>query len=112
MRKISLMMMVFLVAACMTEIKPVLKPAVIDIPDRIADQQRWLDQYITLKTIERKDAKPIQEKLVEIKGKYDRLQSAEALTAKDSEAINKMLDQTSEEIFRLSQKKQRSILTH
>lgn len=106
MRKIILIMSVFLVAACISEIKPILKPTEVDIPNRIANQLKWLDQDVAAKTITRQDASTIKEKLKQIKEKYDRLQSAGALTAKDSEAINRMIDQTSELIFVLKQKRQ------
>ena len=107
MRKIILIMSVFLVAACISEIKPVLKPAEVDIiPNRIANQQKWLDQDIAAKAITPENAIPIKKKLKQIKENYDRLQSAGALTAKDSQAINQMLDQTSELIFRSKEKRQ------
>lgn len=109
MRKIILIMSVFLVAACISEIKPILKPADVDIPHRIADQQKWLDQDIASKAITPKDALPIRNKLKQIKEKYDRLKSAGALTPKDSEAIKQMLDQTSESIFWLKQRRQKYI---
>ncbi len=104
-RRICLIMSVFLVTACISEIKPVLKHTEVDIPNRIADQQKWLEQDIAAKAVDREDALPIQKKLHQIKEKYDRLRSAGALTAKDSEAINRMLDESSESIFRLKQKR-------
>ncbi len=106
MRKIILIMSVFLVAACISEVKPILKPTEVDIPNRIANQQKWLDQDIAAKAITPKNAFPIRDKLNQIKEKYDRLQSAGALTAKDSKEINRMLDETSELIFQLKQKRQ------
>ena len=109
MRKIILIMSVFLAASCISEIQPILKPTEVDIPNRIADQLKWLDQDLASKTVTPKEAKeaiPIRDKLKQIKEKYDRLQSAGALTAKDSEAINRMLDQTSELIFRSIEKRQ------
>jgi hypothetical protein len=108
-RKIILVISVFLVAACISEIKPVLKPTEVDIPNRIANQQKWLDQDITAKAITPKDALPVKDKLKQIKEKYDRLQSAGALTAKDCEAVNRMLDETSEKIFELKQKRRKSL---
>ncbi len=108
MRKIILIMSVFLFAACIAEVQPILKkPAEVDIPNRIANQQKWLDQDIASKPTLYKEASPIRDKLKQIKEKYDRLKSAGALTAKDSEAINRMLDQTSELIFRLKQKREK-----
>ena len=112
MPKASLIFAVFLVTACISEIKPVLKPVEVDIPSRIADQQKWLDQNVAAKAITRADAKPIQDKIKQIKEKYDRLQSAGTLTPKDSKEINKMLDESSETIFRLSQQMQKSIIRH
>jgi len=91
----------------MSEVKPILKPSQVDIPTRIANQQKWLDEDIALKAISRENAKPIQDKLNQIKQKYNRLQSAGALTAKDSKELNQMLDQCSESVFRLTQKVQK-----
>jgi len=111
-RKIILIMSVFLVAACISEIKPILKPTEVDIPNRIANQQKWLNQDIASKTLAPKEAKEaitIKDKLKQIKEKYDRLQSAGALTAKDSKEINRMLDQTSEMIFRLKLKREKPV---
>jgi hypothetical protein len=53
------------------------------------------------------DARPIRAKLKEIEEKYSRLQSEGRLTDKDSAEINRMLDETSGEIFRLDQRKRR-----
>jgi hypothetical protein len=109
-RKISFFMVVLLVGACvscvscMTEIKPVLKTRELTIPQRIVEQQDWLDQDIAAKAMTAKKAKPIRAKLQQIKAKYDRLQSAGTLTQEDSKAINRMLDETSEKIFRASMK--------
>lgn len=106
--RISLIMTVLLVAACLTEVKPYLKPAqVVDIPDRIANLHKWLDEDITAKAISREDAKPIQDKLNKVKEKYDRMQSAGAVSAKDSEAISKTLDEISDSIFRKALKAQK-----
>ena len=110
MRKVILIMSVFLVAACISEVKPILKPTEVDIPNRIANQQKWLDQDIASKAVAPRDIKAansIRDKVKQIKEKYERLQSAGALTAKDSEAINRMLDQTSELIFRLTLKREK-----
>jgi acyl carrier protein phosphodiesterase len=100
-------MTLFLVSACATEIKPVLKPVEVDIPNRIVNLQKWLAMEVEDKIIEFKDAKPIQDKLNEIKQRYDRLQSAGALTAKDSKEIAQMLDAISDQIFRLDQRKKK-----
>jgi septal ring factor EnvC (AmiA/AmiB activator) len=109
-RKISFFLVVLLVGACvscvscMTEIKPVLKARELSIPQRIVEQQDWLDQDIAAKAMTAKKAKPIRAKLKQIKTKYDRLQTAGTLTQEDSKAINRMLDETSEKIFRSSMK--------
>jgi len=107
-RKIILIMLVFLVAACMTEIKPILKPAPqADIATRIVNEQKWLDEAMEHKEFSRDQIRPIQEKLNKIKVKYSNLQSAGTLTAKDSEAINRMLDECSDMLFRLRQQRQK-----
>ncbi len=106
MRKIILIMSVFLFTACISEIKPILRPAEVDIPTRIANQQKWLAQDVAAKIIVPQDAAVIKGKLKEIKEKYDRLQSAGVLTARDSDAINKMLDKSSELLFVYTQKRQ------
>jgi len=104
-RIIILFMTIFLVAGCMTEIKPYLKQGeVMDIPGRIASQEKWLAQDVDRKTITFPDAKPILDKLKQIKEKYDRLRSAGVLGDKDSRELNGLLDQTSDSIFRLTQK--------
>ena len=105
MRKIMLIMSVFLVAACISEVKPVLRPAEVDIPNRIADQLKWLDQDLEAKSINTQDAILLKRKIKVIQEKYDRLQSAGALTAKDSAEISKMLDKTSELIFLFAKSK-------
>jgi len=106
--KIALVLMtVFLVASCVSEIKPILKPAEVDIPTRIADQSKWLEQDVKANVILREDAIPIQKRLDQIKEKYNRLQSAGQLTEKDSKELNRMLDETSGEIFRLVRLRQK-----
>ncbi len=110
MRTISLFIAVFLATACMSEVKPYLKQTEVAIPDRIVDQKKWIDQDITAKTITFDDARPVRAKLKEIEEKYSRLQSEGRLTAKDSTEINRMLDETSSEIFRLDQRKRRGVM--
>lgn len=110
MRKIGFLALVLLVASCascashITEVKPLLKPRVLSIAQRIADQEKWLDQGIAEKTIKPVQAKPIRARLVQIREKYERLRSLGPLTREDSDAINGMLDQTSEQIFRIGTK--------
>ena len=112
MRTIGIFMAVFLVTACMSEVKPYLKPVQVDIPNRIADQQKWLDQDVVAKTITREEAKTIRNKLVEIKENYDRLQSAGGISPKDSAEINRKLDQISEKIFELDQRKHKGVINY
>ena len=100
-------MTVFLAGACMSEVKPLLKPTEVDIPNRIANLQKWVDEDIALAQTTRENAFPIQKKLYEIKVKYNGLLSAGPLTAKDSETINRMLDETSDALFRLTQKRKK-----
>ena len=108
MRKIILIMSFFLVAACMSEIKPILKPAPKpDIATRIANQQKWLDEAIGHRELTSDVIRPVQEKLNKIKVKFDKLQSAGTLTPKDSKAINRMLDENSDMLFHLRQQRQK-----
>ncbi len=110
MRKIILMMSFFLVAACMSEIKPYLKQAPeADIPTRIANQQKWLEEAIAHKELTSEALRPVEEKLKQAKDKYGKLQSAGTLTAKDSKEINRMLDECSDMVFRLRQQKQKRL---
>jgi len=105
-RKIILIMSVFLVAACMSEIKPILKAAPqADIATRIANQEKSVDETIALKEISAEELRPLKVKLNQIKEKYSKLQSAGTLTAKDSKALHLMLDETSDMLFRLRQKR-------
>ena len=102
MRKINgcIILLSFLVAAaCISEIKPVLKPTELDIPTRIANEQKWIDEAVASKAISFKESKPIQEKLYQIKEKYNLLQSAGNLSAKDSSTMNQMLDECSDFAF-------------
>jgi len=88
----------------MSEIKPILKPAPkADIATRIADQQKWLDEA----EFTRELIRPIQEKLNQVKAKYSKLQSAGTLTDKDSKALNAMLDEVSDMLFQLRQRRQK-----
>ena len=108
MRKIILIMSFFLIAACMSEIKPILKPAPkADIATRIANQQKWLNEAIAHRELTIDQIRPVQQKLNKIKEKYAKLQSAGTLSAKDSEAINRMLDECSDMVFHLRQLRQK-----
>jgi hypothetical protein len=108
-RKINgcLILLSFLAVAWMSEIKPILKPAEVDIPTRIVNLQKWQDQAVTSKEITREEAKPVRAKLDEIKEMYNRLQSAGKLSAKDSETINRMLDECSDMLYRVKQRRQK-----
>lgn len=101
-----ILLSLFSVAACLTEVKPILKPAEVGIPDRIVNLQKWIDQSVSSSEISRDQAKPLQEKLYEIKEKYNQLQAKGPLTPKDSERINKMLDDCSNAFFQQKIKKQ------
>ena len=111
MRKLNCCIIVlsFLLAACMSEVKPILKPTQqLDIPARIADEQKWVDEAVASKALTFKEARPVQEKLYQIKVKYNTLLSTGKLTAKDCDAINQMLDECSDLLFRIEQKKRRN----
>ncbi len=110
MRKINgcLILLSFLVVACMSEVKPLLKPTQLDIPTRIANEQRWTDEAVASKKITRDEAKPVQVKLYQIKEKYNLLQSTGRLTPRDSDTINKMLDECSDLLFRIKQKREKA----
>ncbi len=99
-----LLILSIILAACISEVKPVLKPAELDIPSRIANQQKSIEQGIAARQLTRDEAKPVQDKLNQIKEKYNRLKNAGTLTAKDSESLNRMLDQSSGMLFRIMQK--------
>ncbi|MDR3568033.1 MAG: hypothetical protein P4L43_08405 [Syntrophobacteraceae bacterium] len=107
-RKINFLVFALLVMACaacvspIPEVKPLLKPGVVPIAQRIADQKKWLDQDIAAKAITPAQAKPIRDKLEQIKKEYDRLQTEGSLTPKDAKALNRMVDKTSEQIFRMT----------
>lgn len=111
-RKISFFLSVLLALSCVScasrfaEVKPLLKPRVIPIAQRIADQQKWLDQDIASKAITKAKARPVRSSLAQIKKTYVLLRSAGKLTPRDSENINQMLDKTSEVIFLMSSKKE------
>ena len=108
-RKISgcFILLVFSVAACISEVKPLLKPAEVDIPTRIANQQKWVDEAVASKELTRERAKPVQNKLNQIKEKYAKLQSGGMISARDSEEINRMLDESSDLFFRIKQTRQK-----
>ncbi len=101
-------MLYFLVAAgCLTEVKPLLKPVELDVPTRIADMQKWLDQAVASKELSHSVMKPIQVKLYQIKEKYNTVQQpGGGLKVKDAETLNRMLDECSNMLFQAREKKQ------
>ncbi|MGC9195632.1 MAG: hypothetical protein ACP5IL_09280 [Syntrophobacteraceae bacterium] len=113
MRKISFATLFVLVVAscfsCMPEVQPILKPRVLSIDQRIAEQEKWLDQYIADKAIPAPQARVIRDKIEQIRGKYKAFQAAGKLTPEQARAINRMLDDTSEQIF-FSIKKKKKLL--
>ncbi len=96
-----LVLVIVCLTACISEVKPILKPAELDVPARIANQLKWLDQGIASGEYTREAAKPIQERLYKIREKYNKMQASGALSARDSESLSRMLDETSEMIFRI-----------
>ncbi len=107
MRKISCLLSVVLALACvscgrLTEVKPLLKPRAVTITQRIADQEKWLGQDLAAGAITPAQAQAVRTRIEQIRVRYDRLKSAGTLTPADSENINRMLDKTSEQIFRTS----------
>ncbi len=91
-------------ASCLTEVKPILKPKTVSIDQRISDQEKWLDQDIRAKATTAVKTRPIRDSIEKIKKKYNAFQSSGTLTQEDRDAINRMLDKTSEQIFRLKSK--------
>lgn len=99
-----MIMLLCAVSACVSEVKPILKPAASDIGTRIATQQRWLDQEVAVHSFPYEHARIIQDNLDGIKAKYSQLQARGELTPKETEALGSMLDKNSEAIFRAKQK--------
>jgi hypothetical protein len=97
-----------LIVACISEVKPILKPTEVDIPTRIANEQRWVDEAVRSKAITVDDARLVQAKLYEIKEKYNRLELAGRLSVKDTDMMNKMLDECSEMLFRKQEMKRKA----
>ena len=91
-------------SACISEVKPLLKPADLDLPTRIANQQKQLDLGIATHELTRESIQPFQENLNHIKEEYERMKAQAALTPKETEKLNRLLDQNSNQIFRLQQK--------
>lgn len=91
-------------SACVSDVKPLLKPTESDIGTRIATQQKWLSQEVAAHSFPQEHARIIQENLDRIKEKYSRAQAQGALTPKETESLSAMLDKNSEAIFRAKQK--------
>jgi hypothetical protein len=102
-----LVLVVFCAAGCVSEVKPLLKPVESDIPTRIANQQKWIDQDIALHALTREKAQPIQENLNRIKERYNKLQAQGTISPKDADALNRMLDDNSDRMFRAEPKRQK-----
>ncbi len=95
-----LFLILLLAAGCVTEVKPLLKSVQSDIPTRISNQQKWLDQDIALHAVTREKAQPIQENINRIKERYERLQAQGTISPKDVDSLNRMLDDNSDQMFR------------
>jgi hypothetical protein len=106
-RKITLILILIwftcAASACISEVKPILKPVDKDIPTRIATQQKQLDLGITAREFTRENAEPLQQTLKHIKEQYERLNAQGALTQRETETLNRMLDENSGQIYRLKQ---------
>ena len=96
----ALVLILLCTAGCASEVKPLLKPVESDIPTRIANQQKWLNQDVALHALTREKAQPIQENLNRIKERYNGLQAQGSISPKDSDSINRMLDENSDLMFR------------
>ncbi len=94
---------------CMSEVKPVLQPAPLDINARIANHQRWIDQGIASRELTGDAVKAIQAELNRIREEYERLQARGTPTPKEVEKIKRMLDENSDMIFREKQKSRKSL---
>jgi len=106
-RKITLILILiwltFAASACVSEVKPILKPVDKDIPTRITAQQKQLDLGITAREFKRENAEPVQQNLNRIKEQYERLKAQGALTQPEAETLDRMLDENSDQIYRLRQ---------
>lgn len=107
-RLLALSCLLLTLAACISKVEPVLKPAERDIPSRIADLRKDIDGAIASGTLTREHAKPLQRDLNGIREEYDRLQAEGGLSPKKIEALNKKLDESSDEIFRARQARKKA----
>lgn len=94
---------VALTAACAREIKPVIKPAALDIPERISSQQKLLDQAAAAREITPEGAQDFRKRLNGIQYRFDELQAKGGPTPPERASLNRELDRNSEEIFRARQ---------
>jgi hypothetical protein len=99
-----LILLTILVTACASKVKPLLKPADVDIQTRIANQQKRIDQGTAAKAFTSEEAQPLKENLKRIKEKYDRLKAVGEPSPKDTETIKQMLDENSDLIFKAANK--------
>ncbi len=90
-------------AACISKVQPILKPAERDIPTRIADQQKEIDDAITAGHLTRDHAKPLQKDVNRIGEEYAKLQAEGGLSPTKTDALNRKLDDSSDRIFRARQ---------
>jgi hypothetical protein len=95
-----------IISACIPEVKPILKPTTLDIPTRIANEQKWIDEAVAAKALTFNDSKPIQEELYKIKEKYNQMLSSGKLSAKDEKTMNELLDKWGDRLFRAVQRHQ------
>jgi hypothetical protein len=106
-RKITLILILIWLtctaSACISEVKPILKPVDQDVSTRIAAQQKQLDLGIAAREFKRENAEPVQQTLNHIKEQYERSKAQGALTQAEAETLNRMLDENSDKIYRLKQ---------
>jgi len=100
-----LISLLLVLVACASEVKPVLKPVELDIPARIEIQRQRLDQGIAAHEFTRDKAQPLKEKLDRIKEEYGKSEASGALTPKKIESLKRELDENSDEIYRLGQRR-------
>ncbi len=100
---VILLGVIVLATACAREIKPVIKPAMPDIPTRISSQQKLLDQAAAAREITREGAQGFRDRLNGIQHRFDELQARGGPTPSERAILNRELDRNSEEIFRARQ---------
>lgn len=100
---VPLVLCLVFAAACVSEVKPLLRPAEPDLGERIASQQKQLDLSLAAGALSRQQARTLQENLDGIKETYSRLQAEGRLTPKEIASLHRMLDKNSDAIFRARQ---------